>query len=114
MATIQERLKLLDEFHDKERGIMEAKAHDYSGGKDCNKNIKFCEVTGLASAETGVLVRACDKLQRLITLIGHKEPAKVAESLEDTIQDLRNYLIILAHLLRERKGSGKEGDEGDA
>lgn len=101
MATIKDRVKLLDSLHKNERKLMVAKAHDYSGNEDCNKNIKACEVMGICPSETGLLVRMMDKLQRLVTLSTAK--AKVTtESKEDTLGDLRNYAAIYIHLMRDK------------
>lgn len=51
--------------------------------------------------EFGVLVRASDKLERLINLLeGDKEP--VNESIEDTWKDLRNYAQIALMLRRDQ------------
>lgn len=83
---------------------MERKSHDYSGEDDCNRNIKACEVMGICSAETGLLVRMLDKLQRLATL--SKTEAKVKdESKEDTLGDLRNYAAIYIHIMRDKHAS---------
>jgi len=101
MATIAERIRLLDSLHKNERKLMMAKAHDYSGDEDCNRNIKACEVMGICQSETGLLVRMMDKLQRLVTLSRAK--AKVTtESKEDTLGDLRNYAAIYIHLMRDK------------
>lgn len=100
MAKIKDRIELLDRIHAYERGLMEAKAHDYSGDEDCNKNIKACEVMGVSDAETGLLIRMLDKLQRLISL--KKSMAMVKdESKRDTLHDLRNYAAIYIHLMEE-------------
>ena len=107
MATIKERIELLDVMHQREKAIMEAKAHDYSGDVDCNRNIKACESVGLCSAEKGVILRLLDKLSRLTTLIEPGVKAKVMdESIDDTISDSRNYLAILQHLIVERRAKG--------
>lgn len=104
MTSIQDRIDLLDRMHSHERDIMLAKASDYSGKGDCNKNIKACEVLGLCSAEVGVLIRLGDKMQRLHSLVGHEGTPKVVnENIMDTIMDARNYLCILAHLLQEKE-----------
>lgn len=101
MANIKDRIKLLDKLHRAERSLMERKAHDYSGDDDCNRNIKACEVMGICPAETGLLVRMLDKLQRLVTL--SRAEAKVKdESKEDTLGDLRNYAAIYIHLMRDK------------
>lgn len=102
MATIESRLALVEELHSKEMAIMSAKAADYSGGQDCNKNIMACERMGLCSAETGVLVRMLDKMQRISNLI-NKEAQVKDESVLDTLIDLRNYAAILYHIIRDRK-----------
>lgn len=106
MATIEERLALLDRLHSYERDLMAKKSHDYSGAADCNRNIKACEVMGVCDAQTGVLVRMFDKLQRLISL--KNTAAKVKdESLRDTLHDLRNYAAIYIHLMEEANGEAR-------
>ncbi len=114
MTTIAERLALLDHLHKMERDIMERKAHDYSGKEDCNKNIRACELLGIASTESGILVRMMDKFQRITQLL--KSEAKVKdESIYDTIHDFRNYLAILYDVYKERKikeHNGKFRDPG--
>lgn len=104
MTTIAERIKLLDYLHGVERGIMERKAHDYSGDADCNQNIKACERLGIASAETGVLIRLMDKIQRVKTLLTSEAKVK-DESILDTIIDARNYLCILYDLIQEKNNN---------
>ena len=103
MTTIAQRLTLLDRLHEIERGIMERKAHDYSGDADCNRNIKACELLGIAPATQGVLIRLLDKFQRITTLLSSEAKVK-DESIQDTIIDARNYLCILFDLLEEKKG----------
>jgi hypothetical protein len=79
---------------------MEAKAHDYTGDEDCNKNIQACEKLGICKAETGILIRVLDKLQRLDTL--SKAEAMVKdESIYDTLHDIRNYCAIYFHIKQE-------------
>lgn len=102
MPTIKERLEVLDAMFARERKIMESKANDYSGSADCNKNIMACEIAGLCSAETGLLIRLGDKFQRLVSLLAMGNVQKVAESTSDTISDMRNYLCILEHVLLEK------------
>ena len=85
---------------------MEAKAHDYSGTEDCNKNIKACEMVGICTAEQGVMIRLFDKFQRMTNLLAREAKVK-DESLADTIHDARNYLAILADLLEEKAEANK-------
>jgi hypothetical protein len=41
-----------------------------------------------------ILVRLSDKLERLKTLLGKREEARVNESIDDTLMDLANYCIM--------------------
>lgn len=106
MATIESRLALVESLHTREMAIMSAKAADYSGGKDCNLNIKACERMGLCSAETGVMIRMLDKMQRVKNLLENEAKVK-DESIQDTLIDLRNYAAILYHLIEEKKNGGE-------
>ena len=80
------------------------KGADYSGAADTLANLKACERLGICTAETGVLVRMCDKLMRLITLNRDGEEGRAVqdESLVDTELDLINYTILLGALRCER------------
>lgn len=83
---------------------MGAKAHDYSGDEDCNRNIKACEAIGIATAEEGTMIRILDKMSRLSNLLKKGFISQVTEeSIDDTISDARNYLAILQHLVVERR-----------
>lgn len=46
------------------------------------------------SAKSAILVRMSDKIERLRTLIASDRPGEVAESLEDTMQDLGAYALL--------------------
>lgn len=108
MATIQERIKLLDSMHAKERAIMDAKANDYSGTVDCNRNIKACEAIGIATAEEGILIRILDKISRISNLVRPGFTARVNESVDDAISDARNYLAILQHILKDKRDASSQ------
>jgi len=75
------------------RLLMEKKNHDYSklGAFD---NLKLCEAAGVCSPTTGVLVRMCDKIGRLASVL-EKGTAVKDESVRDTVIDLINYAVIL-------------------
>lgn len=102
IATIGERIEIVNRLHEKEIAIMASKASDYSGDEDCNRNIKACERMGLCSAETGVMIRLLDKFNRLATLVDGRKAKVKDESILDTIQDARNYLAILYHLIEDK------------
>ena len=65
--------------------LLKAKGHDYAGAADCLKNLRR---HGLK----GIVVRLCDKLERLDTLVWGSGKAEVKdESISDTLRDIRNY-----------------------
>jgi len=101
--TVEDYLALHIDLCDRAREITKAKGHDYSGTADTLANLKAVEAFGLCSAEKGVLVRLCDKFKRLGRLVGDgAEPMVKDESVEDTILDMINYLLLLAALRKEK------------
>ena len=82
--------------------ILRAKNSDYAGNDDALKNFKLVEFLGICPVEVGILVRMCDKMSRMATLIN--TPPKVAdESFEDTALDLCNYTDILLAARKEKQ-----------
>lgn len=89
-------LALHETVCDSARAIMRAKNHDYSGGKDTKDpflNFTRVERMGITDTHTGFLVRITDKLSRLVTHSKNKH-FEVNESLEDTVLDVINYMIL--------------------
>ena len=77
---------------------MEAKNHDYSGGRDSSDpflNFTRVEKLGIADTKIGFLVRMTDKMSRLITFTHNGTFKTKDEALLDTIMDLINYSILL-------------------
>lgn len=86
-----------------ELALMQAKNHDYAGetGDTPFRNFMECESLGICDAEAGLMVRICDKVSRMATLL--KADAKVSdESFTDTASDLRNYIGLLLALRKAR------------
>jgi len=69
-------------------------------------NLRVCAMLGVVpSAEMGVLVRLCDKLMRLISLVQAEQPSQPGDdSLEDTVADIHNYIDYALLFYRERFG----------
>lgn len=92
----------IDSVLNEMRSIMLAKQHDYG-----SKNIA-------TFGETGVLVRANDKIERLINLLWTKRTQPKNESIEDSWLDLANYSVLA---LMARRGwielpvAGQDGEE---
>lgn len=76
--------------------IMTAKNHDYAGasGDTPFRNFEIVERLGICSTETGMLVRMCDKLSRIINFVDSGTLKVKGESARDTVVDLRNYLVL--------------------
>jgi hypothetical protein len=85
--------------------ITEAKNADYATEANPFENFKAVEKFGITTAEQGILVRLSDKWTRLINLM-EKAPAVKDEKIEDTINDMINYLAILEiYLINKRNNT---------
>jgi hypothetical protein len=96
--------------------ILKCKNRDYSNAvylkSDALKNFKIVKHSGLCEMSTGVMVRLCDKMQRLTSLLLADAPSVKSESLNDTIGDAINYLVILQAVLEyERYTESTRGDD---
>lgn len=84
---------------------MEKKNNDYSwweGESNPFKNFELVEQIGITTTAKGILVRICDKMSRVASLMDNT--AKVGdESQIDTCIDWANYFIILALRLIDEK-----------
>lgn len=93
------------------RALMEAKNHDYSGGKDSSDpflNFTRVERLGITDTKTGFMVRMTDKLSRLITFVHNGSFKTKDEALKDTVLDLLNYCILLYSYSNSEKGDYTE------
>ncbi len=75
------------------------KNHDYSKGANALRNFELVEYLDIAKAPQGVLVRLSDKFMRICNLWNTEAKVK-DEAVEDTIDDMINYLVILKATLR--------------
>jgi hypothetical protein len=79
------------------------KNSDYASAEDAFKNFRLTEQLGLTSIEVGILVRISDKLTRISNLVDGSQPHVKDEAIEDTVQDMAVYSIILLIALRNRR-----------
>ncbi len=81
------------------------KNNDYSGLKNADndpfKNIRGAEFVGVPN-ERGILVRMMDKMGRISSLLSQDAQVK-EESINDTLDDLINYSVILKSYLKNKK-----------
>ena len=83
---------------------MEAKNQDYAGdGSDPFANFRACEIFGVP-AEIGILTRSIDKFKRIESFVNTGTLAVKSESVDDAIEDVINYMILLKGIIKERQG----------
>lgn len=87
--------------------LMERKNHDYAGadGADPFANFRVAESVGICTTEAGLLVRLTDKLKRIVEFTKSGELQVKDESVEDTIIDGINYLVLLRAYLQSQAGA---------
>jgi len=80
-----------------------AKNHDYAGAKGQSpfRNFESIDALGIASTETGFLVRMADKLNRLVTFVNDGKLAVKNEGATDSLLDLINYAVLLAAFVHD-------------
>lgn len=102
----EELFKLAEETFQKCLDTLRVKNHDYSTGGndrvDALKNFKLVEHLHITGADTGLLVRLCDKMSRLANV--YKGEAQVTdEQLQDTVMDIINYCVLLLAIKKDMK-----------
>jgi hypothetical protein len=100
--TREELLRMHQETCDKCRQIMSAKNADYSHGNSPFLNFRSSEILGVHPAK-GLLIRVLDKIQRIKSYIDRGELSVKNESVEDAIEDVINYMILLKGMIQEDK-----------
>ena len=106
LMTRDEFIQFHAEFTAKMKAVVDVKNHDYAGGKvvdDAFKNFRSAEFYGLCSPEVGLMTRLLDKVSRISTFLTSHELKVADEKIEDTLQDLANYCVLLAGMIKDRK-----------
>lgn len=83
--------------------ITKAKSRDYANDNDPFANFSQVVSMGITTVEKGFLVRILDKISRINNYANHKRLAVLDESVEDTILDCANYLILLAGYIKSKE-----------
>jgi hypothetical protein len=81
--------------------VLRVKSHDYATNEDVLSTFKLASKLGKTSAKKVLLLEVSKKVLRLSELLDGKKPKN--ESIEDSIQDCRNYLFLLQCVLNEDK-----------
>jgi hypothetical protein len=105
--TTDEVLEIHEDLCQLAQSIMKIKQADYTNGVDNPfRNFELGPHLGVGTVSGGIFIRFLDKVSRLATFIS-KGKLQVNESVQDTIVDAINYLVLLksAVILEERKKS---------
>jgi len=111
MMNTEEYLEFHKEMCDRARALSKSKNADYAAADEHEddpfavfRNFIAVERAGICSTETGFLVRLTDKFMRLSNLLKPNHIQKVVtESLQDTLDDILNYVILLAAYLKAKE-----------
>jgi hypothetical protein len=111
-VSLPELLGFCGQMHEKRMALIEKKGHDYNRQQQESGNTLFnltvAELLGIVpTAERGILVRLSDKFMRLISLLAPGVLAANAESLEDTVADIHNYVDYALCLHQKRSEDPK-------
>ncbi len=103
------------EFAEKEFSLLletlRQKNSDYTADSpDAFANFKVTQALGLSSAETGILIRTVDKIQRVKSFLAKGSLEVPNESAQDAVRDIIGYSVILLGMLQERAGNKHTGD----
>lgn len=87
---------------EKSREIIRQKNYDYTGDDpDIFKNFRKSEHRGIP-AEIGLLLRVDDKLGRIETFVKKRSLKVGNESVEDSVIDVINYMVLVYGIIKER------------
>lgn len=104
----EQLLELHRAITDECRAIMEAKNHDYAGGKDEPfANFMASRFLGVAP-EIGLLIRCMDKFKRIEAFVNKGELKVKGEPVMDAIKDAINYMVLLAGMIRASEATDWE------
>lgn len=81
--------------------LMQRKNKDYATEADAFANFRLSEMVGV-SPERANLVRVADKMARISNLMDKTNDVS-DETVEDTINDIINYMAILKSMIKHKK-----------
>lgn len=107
-----ELLSLHDEMTKRCKDIMQRKNSDYTGGEnatDALANFKAAATLGIHPV-MGLLLRVQDKMKRIESFVADGKLRVVGETVQDACDDILNYSILAAALLKEEESQLTEGE----
>ena len=109
--TKDQLLTLFDKTLQNCRETMVGKNNDYAGDSDPLKNFHSYAIVGV-DPRKGILTRMVDKVSRLSNFAEGKEMKIVDEKVDDTIEDLINYAVLLRAAFEAPKPMMHVSDDG--
>lgn len=100
--TRDELIALHKEICYKSCTLMQKKSEDYATGSDPFANFKRGEILGFATAEEGLMLRVVDKISRISTFLKQGKLTVENESVNDSIMDIINYMVLLQGIIEDR------------
>jgi len=87
--------------------LMRNKSNDYAEGQDAFLNFKTAAQIAGISPEQTLLTLLGMKLSRLTQLVGKGKTAR-NESVEDTMLDIINYVVLLRGMMKEQENTSPQ------
>jgi hypothetical protein len=89
-------LKHIESTFSKALALVKRKNADYANEANPFKNFEFAQLLAM-TVEEAILLRCVDKVARVSNLLqkGEENRAVVDEGIDDTVQDIINYLAIM-------------------
>lgn len=105
-------LKIHEGLCEHAQALMRKKQADYTSGEDQPfRNFQLGPLLGVGNVQQGIFIRFLDKVSRLSTYMTRGK-FQVNESLQDTIVDAINYLVLLkASVILEEAKSEPPSEE---
>ena len=102
-ATQKDVINILEDTLNSLRDTLDKKGKDYSGEEDTFKNFKISAMMLSLPVHTVILSRMGDKFSRLTTILNSGGNNVEDETVEDTINDLIGYAILLKTYITKKK-----------
>jgi len=101
MMTKSELAAYFDKTMERCREILIAKNTDYATGDDPFANFRAAKTIGI-EPEMGIMLRSMDKFKRIQAFLQTGMLAVKKETVQDAVDDVINYMILLGGMLKER------------
>jgi len=106
MATQKDVIRQLEKITNDLKSTLDVKGKDYAGTEDTFKSFKNTSAITGVSVEKVILTRMADKFTRLSNVLDNG--TFVGETVQDTVNDLIGYSVLLSTYLEEEEEKMKK------